>query len=147
MLTAEYRFELPCTAERAFERLSDPLFDKVWQHACVDCRIDPADARQYFIEFNFLGKKMSFHCRIEEKTAPTRYCFKTLDGPFKYEGRYAIEALGDAADRRCTVLWTFQVEPGGFFGIVPAVILKKTLVSQYQKDVETLTRLLKEMPG
>lgn len=150
MIYADYEFELPCSCEAAYQSLSQPQFDAVWQDACVACEIEPNPSGNegvyYKIEFNFLGRRMGFRCLSSDRIENRMFAFHSLEGPFYYRGRYDFKPLPlvveNGAPLSCLVHWQFWVETKGFFGIIPEIILKKTLVSQYQRDVKTLTALI-----
>lgn len=151
MIYAEYEFELPCSCEDAYQLLSQPQFDAVWQDACVGCEVETNtsgnEGLHYSIEFNFLGRRMAFQCVGSERIEHRMFGFHSLEGPFSYRGRYDFKPLPSGEQSkapRCSVHWQFWVETKGFFGIIPDIILKKTLESQYQRDVKTLTTLIQE---
>lgn len=134
MIKAEYAFDLPVPPEDAFARLSDPARDPEWQSACVHTRLlngQPRPGCQYEITFQLIGKRMSFTVEIDEFAPGKLSKFHTLEGPFHYIGTYAYT---EQADGTTGVHWTFEVEPGDYFGIMPKPLLRKVLVNQVKKD-------------
>ncbi|MER7773420.1 SRPBCC family protein [Streptomyces sp. NPDC096191] len=133
-LRAEYAFDLPVTPKEAFDWLSDPARDPEWQSACVDTRLlDGAAAKgcRYEITFQLIGKKMTFTVEIDAYEPGRRSRFHVVDGPFGYTGTYDYT---EHADGTTGVRWTFDVEPGDYFGVMPKSLLRKVLVSQVKKD-------------
>ncbi|MBR7781925.1 SRPBCC family protein [Undibacterium luofuense] len=141
LIEAETNYVLKAPCSRVFAYLSNPANDKIWQGSCVDAQLhapQPAAGAEYSIKFSFLGRKMDFRARILEVQPESSYAFEVLDGPFYYKGQYRFEADG----QHTRIHWHFAAEPGKFFGILPASILRKVLVSQIEKDFITLDRLL-----
>jgi hypothetical protein len=142
MIRAEYRFNLPVPPGRAFEMLSDPARDPDWQSACVGTRLldgAPGVGCRYEITFQMLGRRMSFTVQITEFEPGRHSRFAVLEGPFRYVGSYLYTAQEDGTT---DVHWTFDVEPGDFFGIMPKSLMKKVLVSQVKKDSGNLRKQL-----
>jgi hypothetical protein len=141
MIHAEYNFSLNVSPEEAFNYLANPLNDIHWQSSCDEAELlDPVvkEGSRYQIVFNFLGRSMNFDCQITVRDPHREYAFKVLKGPFHYEGHYGFKPTDDGVD----VHWQFAAEPGRFFGILPASILRKVLVSQVERDVVMLKRKL-----
>jgi len=143
MIHAEYTYTLPVPPARAFAYLSNPANDKEWQASCVSAELlsaQPAVGCRYNIVFSFLGRKMQFVGEITTLQADSEYAFKVVDGSFYYEGRYSLRPHPDGTE----VFWRFDAEPGKFFGILPASLLRKVLISQIEKDSTKLALLFKE---
>jgi carbon monoxide dehydrogenase subunit G len=141
MIRAEYDFHLPVPPAQAFAYMCNPANDPAWQGSCVTAElrdVEPGNACRYTIVFSFLGRKMSFQAEIVEYDPPSRYAFRVQEGPFHYDGQYLFEPEGQGTH----VYWRFDADPKGFFGIVPASLLRKVLVTQVQKDVVTLSKIL-----
>ncbi|MER8010326.1 MULTISPECIES: SRPBCC family protein [unclassified Streptomyces] len=141
-VTAEYAFHLPVTPKEAFELISDPAQDPVWQAACVDVKLlngEPRPGGRYEITFQLIGKRMEFTVEIDEFVPGRRSTFHTLDGPFGYVGTYDY---AENTDGTTTVHWTFEVEPGDYFGIMPKSLLRKVLVNSVKKDSAKLAASL-----
>lgn len=138
MIRAEYRFQLPVPPERAFEVLSDPARDPDWQAACVSTRLldgPPGVGCRYEITFQMLGRRMNFTARITDFEPGRHSAFAVVEGPFRYVGNYYYTARDDGTTE---VHWTFEVDPGEFFGILPKSLMKKVLINQVKKDSSTL---------
>ncbi|MFW6689471.1 SRPBCC family protein [Streptomyces sp. MAR4 CNX-425] len=134
MIKAEYAFDLPVPPRDAFAVLSDPARDPEWQSACVETRLLNGAAQpgcRYEITFRLLGRHMVFTVEIDEFEPGRRSRFHTLSGPFSYIGTYAYAERAEGGTR---VHWTFEVEPGDYFGVMPGALLRKVLVNQVQKD-------------
>ena len=142
MIHADYTYTLPVAPAQAFAYLSNPANDSEWQNACVSAELlDPAPVVgcRYNIVFSLLGRKMKFVSEITLIEPDREYAFKVIDGSFYYEGRYSFRPHAHGTE----VHWQFAAEPGNFFGILPASLLRKVLISQVEKDSVTLARLLK----
>ncbi|MFF8537582.1 SRPBCC family protein [Streptomyces sp. SAS_267] len=134
VVKAEYAFRLPVTPKEAFAQISDPAQDPVWQAACVDVKLldgEPRPGGRYEITFQLIGKRMEFTVEISEFEPGRRSKFHTLEGPFGYVGTYDYT---ENEDGTTTVHWTFEVEPGDYFGIMPKSLLRKVLVNSVKKD-------------
>lgn len=142
MIHAEHTYTLPVAPAVAFAYLSNPANDQQWQDSCVSAQLlgpAPAVGCRYRIVFNFLGREMRFTSEITTLEPDREYAFKVVEGAFHYEGRYSVRAHADGTE----VHWQFSAQPGKFFGILPASLLRKVLISQIEKDAVTLARLLK----
>lgn len=140
MIHADYHYHLDVDPEEGFDYLANPLNDQYWQSSCaaVDMSGVPAVGAHYKIKFNFLGRIMDFACRITEREPLKRYAFEVLEGPFIYRGCYDFTPTENGLG----VHWQFAAEPGRFFGILPASLLRKVLISQIERDLVKLRRLL-----
>ncbi|WP_217808626.1 SRPBCC family protein [Derxia lacustris] len=141
MIEARHSYTLPVSPELAFDYLSNPANDAEWQASCDACELldgAPAVGARYRIDFAFLSRRMKFVAEITALEAPSRYAFRVIDGPFRYEGEYRLAPHADGV----AVDWRFAADPGRFFGILPASLLRKVLVSQVEKDVPRLAALL-----
>jgi len=141
-LHAEHRYHLDVAPEVAFDYLCDPAHDAQWQAACVEAaRLDPGAAlavdSRYRIVFSFMGRHAAFVSRVTELAPPAEYAFESVEGPFPYRGRYSFRA---APQGGVDVHWQFWAEPGRYFGIVPATLLRKAMVHQVEKDVVGLRK-------
>jgi hypothetical protein len=140
---AEYRYYLDVPPEAAFDFLADPGRDAEWQGNCLEAALldaaQPAVGGRYRIVFMFMGRRVEFVARITRRDKPTACAFETVEGPFRYEGLYGLEA---AAGGGVNVHWQFWSRPGGFFGILPLTLLRKVLISQVEKDVASLRKCL-----
>ncbi len=139
MIHADYRYTLPVSPAEAFVYLSNPSNDAQWQSSCSAVELltpTPEIGSQYKIIFSFLSRKMNFLAEIIESSSNSNYAFKVIDGPFYYEGRYTLTPHEEGVE----VHWQFSAEPGKFFGIIPATILRKVLLSQIESDVVKLRK-------
>lgn len=138
LIEAEHRFTLPVAPQEAFAVLSDPAKDPDWQTACVGTRLLDGDAHEggrYEITFAMVGRRMTFTVEIVAYEPGVRSHFKVLDGPFSYTGGYEYSPLEDGGT---AVHWTFRVDPGNYFGILPLSLVKKLLITQVKKDSSKL---------
>jgi hypothetical protein len=141
MIHADYIYTLPVSPAVAFSYLSNPGNDAEWQASCVSAELlgpVPKVGCRYNIVFSFLGRKMQFVGEITKLEADHDYAFKVIDGSFYYEGRYTLRPHPVGTE----VHWQFAADPGKFFGILPASLLRKVLISQIEKDAVTLARKL-----
>lgn len=142
MIHAEYHFTLNTSLEEAFDYLTNPANDADWQSSCDAAQVlttGPVKAGSHYrITFNFLGRRMNFDCQVTRREPSREYAFAVLEGPFHYEGHYSFKEVDDGV----AIHWQFSAEPGGFFGILPASILRKVLISQVERDVVNLRKKL-----
>ncbi|WP_306317878.1 MULTISPECIES: SRPBCC family protein [unclassified Streptomyces] len=144
MIRAEYAFDLPVPPKEAFAILSDPAMDVEWQSSCVHAKLldgEPRPGSRYEIVFQMIGKRLEFLVEVDEFEPGVRSKFHTLDGPFGYVGTYEYTERPDGTTR---VQWTFDVDPGDYFGIMPKPLLRKVLVTQVKKDSGRLAARLAE---
>jgi hypothetical protein len=142
MIHADYRFHLPVTPGRAFDVLSDPRRDPDWQSACLRSSLlngAPGVGCRYDITFQMLGRRMDFTVEITDFEPGRHSRFAVVQGPFRYIGNYYYYGRDDGTTE---VHWTFDVDPGEFFGILPKSLMKKVLISQVEKDSSNLSAQL-----
>jgi hypothetical protein len=144
---AEHRYHLDASPEAAFAYLSDPSHDAEWQGSCQEAELldaaPVAVGTRYRIVFGFMGRGAAFVSRVTELVPHAEYAFESVEGPLQYRGRYGLRP---AAQGGVDVHWQFWMEPGRFFGIVPATLLRKVLVNQVEKDVVGLRKRLAAPP-
>ncbi len=150
MIETQHEFLLPVSPSQAFDYISNPGNDAVWQASCqtaepVGCdgatqtaSCDSALGSRYRIVFSLLGRRMAFLCEVTEHEPGKAYAFQVVEGPFRYRGRYAFVA----EEPGCKVAWHFEADPGKFFGLLPAALLRKVVLSQFEGDVKTLRQQL-----
>lgn len=134
MIKAEYAFDLPVPPKEAFAVLSDPARDPEWQGACTRTELLEGPARaggRYEITFQMVGRKLDFLCEIDAYEPGVRSRFHVVEGPFGYVGNYEYT---EREDGTTGIHWTFDVDPGDYFGIMPKSLVKKMLISQVKKD-------------
>lgn len=137
MISVEYNYYLPVPPAAAFAYLANPGRNHEWQSSCLASRLhadQPAPGCRYDITFLFLTRRMEFLGEICEFEPNNRAAFRILEGPFYYDDNYRFEPEGDGIH----VYWRFNADPKGFFGIIPASILRKVMLSQVEKDVAAL---------
>lgn len=140
MIRCETRYTLPAPPDVVFDYMANPANDVQWQDSCVEARLlgpEPVAGCRYAIVFSFLGRKMQFTGEITERVPAREFAFKVLEGSFHYEGRYSFRPHAEGTE----VHWVFDAEPGKFFGILPASLLRKLLINQVQKDVARLIEM------
>ncbi|MDQ0785508.1 carbon monoxide dehydrogenase subunit G [Streptomyces sp. B3I7] len=131
---AEYTFSVPVPPQEAFARISDPEQDPEWQAAVTGVTLrggEPRPGCRYDIVFQLIGKRMEFTVEIDEFEPGRLSKFHTLSGPVSYQGTYAYTANEDGGT---DVHWTFDVQPGDYFGIMPKTLLRKVLINSVKKD-------------
>ena len=150
MIETHYEFLLPVSPRQAFDYISHPGNDAVWQASCqtaerVDCdgaaqtaSTDSSLGSRYRIVFSLLGRRMDFLCEVTEHDPGKAYAFQVVEGPFRYQGRYVFYA----DESGCKVAWHFAADPGKYFGLLPAALLRKVVLSQFEGDVKTLRQQL-----
>jgi Polyketide cyclase / dehydrase and lipid transport len=143
IISVEQVFSLPVAPEAAFAYVGDPSNDQEWQSSCVGSHLLDAELGsgcRYAIHFCFLGRRMNFVGEVTTFEPATRFGYRVHEGPFHYDGAYQLEA--EAAGTR--VHWQFNAAPGPFFGLLPASLLRKVLLSQVQRDSMKLASILGE---
>jgi ribosome-associated toxin RatA of RatAB toxin-antitoxin module len=144
MIRAEYSFTLPVSPDQAFAIVSDPPRHSEWMTACLHTKLLdglPAPGRRYEITFEFLQRTMDFLVEIDTYDPWRHSRFTSIEGPFRYIADYRFHPLADGSTE---VHWTFDVHPGDFFGLTPDSLIRKFLVSQVEKDSQTLRERLVE---
>jgi carbon monoxide dehydrogenase subunit G len=139
MIEASFDFLLPVPPEQAFDYLAEPANDPAWQAACQSAELLDSPCRvgsRYRIVFSLLGRNMQFQCEVTERERASVHAFRAVEGSFTYRGRYRFEAHAQGT----RVHWHFAAEPGSFFGLLPASLLRKVLLSQIERDTEALAR-------
>jgi uncharacterized membrane protein len=142
MINVEYQTNLPVPADIAFAVMSDPARDPDWQGSCLSTRVLGATLGpgcRYEIAFQMLGKRMDFVAEIIEYEPGVASRFQVVEGPFQYIGSYRYHAQ---ADGTTDLKWTFDAEPGGYFGVLPKSLLKKAVLAQVTKDLNNLSKML-----
>lgn len=142
MIRAEYQFHLPVPPTAAFDVLSNPERDPDWQASCVHARLlggALGAGCRYQVTFQMLGRRMDFTGEVTDFDRPRYSRFVALDGPFRYVGSYQYDERGDGTT---DIHWTFDVDPGEFFGVIPKPLLRKILVNQVKKDIGVLSKQL-----
>lgn len=144
MLEVNYQFTLPGTAQEVYTYLCNPNNDAQWQRACDSAALidtdQPALGARYRICFKLLGKVMNFVAHITTYEPFKTYAFAVLEGSFHYQGTYQFVEIVDSKSGAVStqVDWLFATEPGKFFGILPASLLRKVLLSQVEDDTRRL---------
>jgi hypothetical protein len=147
MIETHYDFLLPVSPRQAFDYISNPGNDAVWQASCQTAEPvgresaagpDSALGSRYRIVFSLLGRRMAFLCEVTEHDPGRAYAFQVVEGPFRYLGRYVFSA----DESGCKVAWHFAADPGKYFGLLPAALLRKVVLSQFEGDVKTLRQQL-----
>ena len=90
---------------------------------------------RYQITFHMFGRDLDFVARITDFVEGERSGYTTESGPFSYTGGYTYTPASDGGTE---ILWSFDVEPGKFFGLLPLSFMRWVLVSQVEKDTRTL---------
>lgn len=139
MIRSEFTYTLPAPPELVFPYMANPANDVEWQNSCTEARLlgdAPVVGCRYAIVFSFLGRKMQFVGEITELVPEREFAFKVVEGSFHYEGRYSFRPHPQGTE----VHWVFDAEPGKFFGILPASLLRKLLINQVKNDVAILLK-------
>lgn len=145
-ISLEREYVLAASQERAFQFLSNPENDKLWQSSCDQVELlrreEPVgQGSRYRIHFSFLSRKMSFEAEVTEFQPETSYGYKSTEGPMPYEGRYLLTKLGDAVQ----IHWRFVATPGKFFGVIPKSLIQKALDKKVDEDILRLKSLFAEV--
>ena len=92
----------------------------------------------YQYNMKVMGKEIETTGQIEAYQPPTHYAWKTTSGPFPMSGNVKCEATTEASTR---VTETIEVDPGGFFKLAEALLIKQQQ-SQMEKDLKQLKSVL-----
>lgn len=143
MIKVEYSYLVNSPVDFVFSYISNPLNDQYWQASCLRVELEEpgvplGEGSQYAIHFQFLGRDMPFTSVITDYEPFQRYGYETLSGPMHFKGSYRFTPLGHSTQ----IDWTFESEPGGFFGIIPRSLLKKVLAKQVEGDIARLIGIL-----
>lgn len=143
MIKVEYSYLVNSPADAVFGYIANPVNDRYWQASCRDVVLEQPDeavgeGTRYDIQFQFLGRDMTFAAIVTEYEPRLRYAYETLSGPMQYQGSYRFTRLGSSTQ----IDWIFAAEPGGFFGIIPRTLLKKVLANQVEGDIGRLMQIL-----
>lgn len=143
MIKVEYSYLVANPADFVFAYIANPINDQYWQESCHGVELEESgeavgEGTRYRIQFQFLGREMPFTAVVSEYEPHQRYAYETLSGPMQYRGRYHFTRIGNGTQ----IDWTFEAEPGGFFGIVPRTLLKKVLAKQVEGDIGRLMHIL-----
>lgn len=149
MIEIDLTFQLPTTPEDAFGVLADPRNDPNWQKSCAAVTLDdptvaPGVGSTYLYVMEMMGRRMEFHNRITEHVEPTRLAYEVVSGPAHFTGTYAISPGTD--ENSCTVRWTFAVDKGTGFALMPDSLLRKAITKQSTKDQRVLANLVGSAP-
>ena len=140
VLNREYYVDSPVSDVFAF--VSDPMNDALWQSSCDSVKMIsdyPVIAGcKYEIGFSFLSRKMSFTAEVIEYKKDERYGYRSLNGPLMYVGSYELKAHSDGT----LVNWSFDADPGKYFGILPSSIVEKAMAKKIDEDICRLQALL-----
>jgi uncharacterized membrane protein len=144
MIRVEHQHTIHAPVEVVFEFIAQPQNDAQWQSSCdrvqlkSDGRVGPGT--EYRIDFRFLSREMTFEARVEDYRPGESYGYRTLSGPLEYRGQYRFSQVPEGT----RLHWVFEAEPGRFFGLIPASLLKKVLTKQVESDLKRLDGLLSQ---
>lgn len=143
MIKIEYSYLVASPVEFVFAYIGNPINDQYWQESCRGVELEEpgetvGEGTRYRTQFEFLGREMPFTAVVSEYEPARAYAYETLSGPMRYHGRYRFTRVGNSTQ----IDWTFEADPGGFFGIVPRALLKKVLAKQAEADIGRLMQIL-----
>ncbi|MBC7923018.1 MAG: SRPBCC family protein [Ferruginibacter sp.] len=140
MIAVEKNYLIKRPLETVFGFVTTLLNDPLWIAACTE--IVPLTQDTYEVVLKFFGRKMRFNMVIVSHEPCRKYEYATTAGPLSFRGCYLFEPVAEGT----AVKWTFQGEPGSFFGLVPRPLLAKALEKQAEGDIKTLKELLEKKP-
>ncbi|MGX2041768.1 SRPBCC family protein [Methylocaldum sp. MU1018] len=142
MITVTQQYSVNAPVDKVFAYISNPKNDKEWQASCQDVILPEGETLKagttYEIVFRFLGRNMPFQSAITAYELDKSFGYETLTGPMKFRGHYTFEPSPEGT----RVDWTFEADPGKFFGIVPIGLVKKIFVKQVEADINRLKSIL-----
>lgn len=142
MIQIEERYTVPAPIEAVFALFSDPVRDPEWQEMVKEVRRDDegpiTEGSGYAIAFSFMGRRMDFQAVVARHEAPTRYAYRSIAGPFSYAGDVEL-VRGQTATH---VTLRLEIEPRGFFGIIPEAVLVQVFRKQLQRSIAHQERIL-----
>lgn len=129
--------------EDVFAFVTDAANDTKWQSDVVESEwLDDEETgpgRRMRGVNRFLGKKLEFVGEITTWDPPKQAAFKTVEGPFNYEGEYRVEPQ----DGGCRVTLTGEAESlGGVFGKLSDPIVAKMYGRQVRADLGNLKDIM-----
>jgi uncharacterized membrane protein len=147
MIEIKELYRVDCPVEEVFALISDPARDPDWQEMVKDVRMDGLEpvgpGSTYTITFAFMGRRMHFHSRVARYEPPRRYAYESVQGPFGYRGEYMLDrAEGADGAEVAVVTLSLELEPRGFFGIVPEALLVQIFRKQLRRSIATKRQLL-----
>ncbi|HEX6069915.1 MAG TPA: SRPBCC family protein [Longimicrobiaceae bacterium] len=142
MIQIEERYTVPAPIEAVFALFSDPVRDPEWQEMVKEVRRDDDGpigvGSGYAIAFSFMGRRMDFQAVVARHEAPTHYAYRSIAGPFSYAGDVELAPRENATD----VTLRLEIEPRGFFGIIPEAVLVQVFRKQLQRSIGHQARIL-----
>lgn len=142
MITVVQEYTVNAPVEDVFTYIANPKNDQEWQASCQGVNIaEDAELKaglNYEIIFKFLGRNMPFQSVITDYDHAKTFGYETLTGPIKFKGRYVFAPC----DEGTAVQWTFDAEPGKFFGVVPVGLVRKIFEKQVEADIKRLISIL-----
>jgi uncharacterized membrane protein len=147
MIQIDERYTVAASMEAVFGLFSDPARDPDWQEMVKEVRMHhdgpTTVGSRYAIAFCFMGRRMDFEAVVARHEAPTRYAYRSVEGPFGYAGEVEL-AQGIAANGHplTRVALRLEIEPRGFFGIIPEALLVQVFRKQLQRSIAHQQRLL-----
>jgi uncharacterized membrane protein len=142
MIQIEERYTVAAPIEAVFALFSDPVRDPEWQEMVKEVRRDDEGpitvGSRYAIAFSFMGRRMDFEAVVARHEAPTGHAYRSISGPFSYAGEVELEEGQSATG----VTLRLEIEPRGFFGIIPEAVLVQVFRKQLQRSIAHQQRIL-----
>lgn len=108
--------------EKVFAYLTDSRNVTKWQTAIIETRATvegPAQVGSKVTDVRtFIGQKMESTYEITEVEPNARMAFKSISGPFPYQGAITFQSLGNATE----VTFAIEMEPKGFFKLAEGML-------------------------
>jgi carbon monoxide dehydrogenase subunit G len=99
MMRIEGTFEVERPPEAVFDFLTNPERLPEWQTSTVDVRRErsgPLEVGERFTEVHAaMGRKLESTVEVTERTPPSAFALKILDGAMPLDGRWTFESSGD----------------------------------------------------
>lgn len=147
MIEIEERYTIAAPIRAVFGLFSDPARDPEWQEMVKEVhRHDAAPVTvgtTYAIAFSFMGRRMDFEAVVVRHEAPSRYAYRSISGPFSYAGDVELSDVEGST----AVALRLEIEPRGFFGIVPEAVLLQVFRKQLQRSIGHQQRILAAREG
>lgn len=141
MISIQSTYQLNHPVQVVFDYINDPFNEPIWISSII--KIDHVEGNLYQTHFDFLGKKEMFLMELTAEEYKTR-TYKRIEGVFPLQGHQVFTPIKDGEGTQLD--WSFEIDPGKFFGIIPHIIIKKAIENMMKKDVKKLNDELLEVP-
>lgn len=148
MIAIKEQYTVARNIGEVFDFVSNPVRDPEWQEIVQEVRmLGPLPTRQgtpYTITFGFMGRRMHFEVEVARHAAPREYRYRSTSGPFAFDGGYELAAPQLPGDPTRVTL-ELNIDPRGYFGIVPEALLVQVFKKQLRRSIARQRQLLEQV--